>query len=292
MPTERRTGERYGARPSGTAPPGIGPSAAAARGAGKEPSGPIPGAQGDFRSSPGPIAGKSGIRYFFLGEHVEPVLVFGASRGIGLELARHLREQGVRVVAMVRAESSIEHLKEVGVEVVRGDALEPRDVAAAFDALGPGGHVVSTLGGSLHQGPVVDFEGNVHVIDEAARREVGRFVFVTSIGCGEMMPFMYDRIRAILGKIVEAKTRAEEHLVRTSLAWTIVRPGGLRSEPATGRGILSEDPEIHGFIHRADVALLVARILRDPATVGRKFAAIDSAFAKCVNPIEPFPLAE
>lgn len=223
---------------------------------------------------------------------MEPVLVFGASRGIGLELARHLREQGVRVVAMVRAESSIEHLKEVGVEVVRGDALEPRDVAAAFDALGPGGHVVSTLGGSLHQGPVVDFEGNVHVIDEAARREVGRFVFVTSIGCGEMMPFMYDRIRAILGKIVEAKTRAEEHLVRTSLAWTIVRPGGLRSEPATGRGILSEDPEIHGFIHRADVALLVARILRDPATVGRKFAAIDSAFAKCVNPIEPFPLAE
>lgn len=220
----------------------------------------------------------------------EKVLLFGATRGVGLELARHLRERGVDVVAMVRPSSDAAELRALGVRVVEGDALSADDVAAAFEALGEGGDVVSTLGSAFGQPPIVDHEGNVKVIEEAERRGVGRFVFVTSLGCGETRPHMAERVAAVLGPIVDAKTRAEERLVRTSLAWTIVRPGGLRSEPATGRGVLSEDPEIHGFVHRADVAALVARVLRDPSTVGKKFAAVDSALAHGPNPLAPFPL--
>lgn len=191
---------------------------------------------------------------------------------------------------MVRPTSDASALEALGVRVLPGDALSEADVARAFETLGPEGSVVSTLGSAYGAPPVVDHEGNVKVIEAAERRGVRRFVFVTSLGCGETRPHMAERVAAVLGPIVDAKTRAEERLVRSSLDWTILRPGGLRSEPATGRGILSEDPEIHGFVHRSDVAELVLRVLLDPTTVGKKFAALDAALAHGPNPVEPFPL--
>lgn len=222
---------------------------------------------------------------------MKPVLIFGASKGVGFELAFLLRECDVRVVALVRPATSPQPLQALGVEVVAGDALSPADVARAYDMLGPGGRVVSTLGGHPSAEAVsVDRQGNVLTIDLAKSRRIERYVLVTSIGCGEMMPYMSERARAAFGGAVIAKTHAEEHLRAGSLPFTIVRPGGLRSEPATGRGILSTDPEMHGFIHRADVAALVARVLTDPATVGGVYAAVDAQLARCDNPIVPAPL--
>src|SRR5690606_15049084 len=122
-------------------------------------------------------------------------------------------------------------------------------------------------------GRSADAEGNINIIDRAAARGVDRFVLVTSIGCGEMAPYRSARAIAAFGAAVDAKTKAEAHLRRAIPSATIIRPGGLRSMPATGRGILSDDPQMHGFIHRADVADLVRRALRDPSTAGRAFAA-------------------
>jgi hypothetical protein len=45
------------------------------------------------------------------------------------------------------------------------------------------------------------------------------------------------------------------------MQWTIIRPGGLKSEPATGSGILTEDRSICGAINREDVAELVVKAL-------------------------------
>ncbi|WP_133154949.1 hypothetical protein [Billgrantia endophytica] len=58
-----------------------------------------------------------------------------------------------------------------------------------------------------------------------------------------------------------------------------------------GRGILSLDPAMHGFIHHADLAALTAAVLEDPATLGGIYAAVDLDQARCVNPIEPVALA-
>ncbi|MCF8470880.1 MAG: NAD(P)H-binding protein, partial [Parvibaculum sp.] len=117
-----------------------------------------------------------------------------------------------------------------------------------------------------------------------------RFVLITSIGCGDMAPFRSERAIAAFGATVDAKTRAEEHLRRVIPAATIIRPGGLRSDPRTGRGILTRDPQMHGFINRDDVAELVVRVLGDPATIGQTFAAVDADTAQTVNPVAPFDL--
>lgn len=222
-------------------------------------------------------------------------VIFGARTGVGFHLARLMRERREPVVAMLRPGTDAGLLEALGVDIVRGDAFSPSDIDAALDlAAAAGGEfdVVSTVGGRHADGRFADEDGNVNIAERAAARdELGRFVLVTSIGCGEMAPYRSERAIAAFGASVDAKTRAENHARRIIPSATFIRPGGLRSEPATGRGILSDDVQIHGFIHREDVADLIARALRDPATEGRAFAAVDAGQARSIHPIEPFPLA-
>ena len=221
-----------------------------------------------------------------------PTVIFGARSGVGFHLARLLRQARVPVVAMLRPAADAAPLEALGVAIARGDAFARPDVEAALALAGDGEFdVVSTVGGRNEDGRFADEDGNVNIADAAAARGAGRLVLVTSIGCGDMAPYRSERAIAAFGASVDAKTRAEDHARRVFPAATFIRPGGLRSEPATGRGILSDDPQIHGFIHREDVADLVARVLRDPATEKRAFAAVDADQAHCINAIEPFPLA-
>lgn len=224
---------------------------------------------------------------------MHPLVIFGASRGVGLELARLERARQRRVIALVRPHSGGEELAKIGAVVLRGDALSKADVVHALSCVTGEFDVASTLGGQAEDGRRADDEGNINVVDAAeASGRVGRFLLVTSIGCGEMAPFRSPRAIAAFGSAVDAKTRAEDRLKASGLEWTILRPGGLKSEPATGQGLLSQDPEIHGFIHRADVALLASRILRDAATIGQAFAAVDAQQMSCANPVQPFPLSQ
>ena len=45
------------------------------------------------------------------------------------------------------------------------------------------------------------------------------------------------------------------------LEWTIIRPGGLKNDPPTGSGVLTQDTSICGAINREDVADLVVKAL-------------------------------
>jgi nucleoside-diphosphate-sugar epimerase len=220
-----------------------------------------------------------------------PVLIFGAGSGVGLSLAQQLRQDGVPVFAMLRSPAAESTLAALSVRTVAGDAFSAADIDRAFALAGTQDlDVVSTVGGRTADGRWADEVGNVNIADRAAAHGVRRFVLITSIGCGDMAPFRSARAITAFGAAVDAKTRAEEHLRHKLPLATIIRPGGLRSVPATGHGILSDDPEIHGFIHRADVADLIRRTLDDPATKGRTFAAVDADQAQCANPIRPFPL--
>lgn len=223
---------------------------------------------------------------------MRPLLIFGASRGVGLELARLERAAGRRVTAMLRPQSDAGHLQEIGVDILRGDALSRPDIEQALAQLSGPFDAVSTLSGRGEDGRLVDDEGNINVIEAVeASGGVGRFVLVTSMGCGDMAPYRSERAIAAFGAVVDAKTLAEDRLKETGLDWTILRPGGLLSEPATGNGLLTQNPQVHGFIHRADVALLASRVLRDPATSRHAFAAVDRNRMSCDTPVEPFSLA-
>ncbi len=67
---------------------------------------------------------------------------------------------------------------------------------------------------------------------------------------------------------LRAKAAAEENLRSRDLDWTIVRPGRLTDETATGRVRLAESVE-RGDIPRDDVAAVLHALLTSGGAVGR-----------------------
>jgi uncharacterized protein YbjT (DUF2867 family) len=204
-----------------------------------------------------------------------PVLIFGASGGLGVELVKALRARGQPVTAAVRASSDRSQLTPLGVSFVVADALDTASVAAAL-ASADYQAVISTVG-CLRCDPPPDFLGNRNIIDATKAAGVRRMILVTTIGAGDS----YDSInlisRFVLRRSLPLKTMAEDQLRASGLDYTIIRPGGLRGpgKAATGQGYLSEDRKAFGFIHRADLARLIVAALDDPRSVGRTLAAMD-----------------
>lgn len=202
------------------------------------------------------------------------VAIFGASSGIGVELARRLAAHGTPALAVTRGDPP-EALAAAGATLVRGDVLQRADVERAL-ATEPGPEaVVSLVGGRpFRKDSPPDWDGNRNLIDAARAAGIRRFVLVSSIGAGGSRAAAPWIARLVLGRFMALKTQAEDYLRASGLDWTIVRPGHLTDQPANGRGQLLEDETISGAIPRADVAALVERLLHDDASIGRSYAAI------------------
>lgn len=193
------------------------------------------------------------------------LLLFGATRNTGWHIARLAGERGEKIAAMVREGSDASGLNKLGVRVLEGDAFEVDDCIQAIDQASPR-RVVSLMGGKNGYGRRVCGEGNINVIRALENSgPVERFVLVTSMGCGEQFARLNENVKRFLGEALLAKTEAEDYLRLSGLPWTIVRPGGLNNEPATGSFCLLDAPEPNrqGYVSREDVAAAVLKILDD-----------------------------
>lgn len=202
------------------------------------------------------------------------VLVFGGTRGVGLETVRLLRDQGQAVTVLVRASSDTNALETTGAKLVVGDALDRASVDAAF-AAGRFRAVVSTLSGKGEGGRYADSEGNINAMDAAAAAGVTRFILVSSIGVGDSKDALPWIARVMLRSFLKNKGLAEDHLFGTSLDYTVIRPGNLNNDEASDRAILTEDRSAGGSISRRSVAQLLVGALDDPATYRKVYAAVD-----------------
>ncbi len=202
------------------------------------------------------------------------ILLFGATRGTGLELARLLAARGTPATALVRPAADSSELRALGITLIAGDALNPEDVERAF-ASGHFRAAVSSIGGSRAEPRRPDVDSTRNIIEAARRHGVRRVLLVTMIGAGDSAPVLSEHARKFLGPVAELKTRAEALLMNSGLDATVLRPGGMSSEPATGTAIMSEDHTLMGTIHRADLAALILRCLDDETTIGRIYHTID-----------------
>ncbi|OKH30827.1 oxidoreductase [Calothrix sp. HK-06] len=193
------------------------------------------------------------------------IFLAGASRGVGREIAKCLTTQGHHVTALLRSEASRAELEAMGVSVIIGDAMAPNDLLSAMQSQKPIDVVISTIGGLPQDGIKPDYPGNKNLVDAAVAAVVKKFILVTSIGTGNSVSALSPQTLAVLQPVLIEKDKAEQHLINSGLTYTIVRPGGLKSEPATGNGVLTEDIRIIGSIHRADVADLVCRTINTRA---------------------------
>lgn len=203
------------------------------------------------------------------------IFLAGASRGVGKEIAQRLSAQNLPVKALLRNETAVAELTALGMKTVMGDALNVSDVEAAMLTDEPIHTVISTIGGLPSEGERADYLGNKNLIDVAVKAGAQRFILVSSIGTGNSAAALPPQALATLGPVLVEKDKAEQHLIASGLTYTIIRPGGLKSEPATGNGILTEDPSVVGTIHRPDVAELVCRCLNSANSHHKTLSAVD-----------------
>lgn len=214
------------------------------------------------------------------------VFVAGGSKGVGRSVIDKLIADGSEVVALVRSDEAVEDLSAIGdsCTVIQGDAFDYKTVEGAIDGCDA---AITTLGGTPQDdGSRVDYEGNNNVIEAAGILGCVRVILVTSVGCGNSKSAAPPNVYETLKDVLKAKTRAENILIKyyTNMNWTIIRPGGLVSEPMTGKAILTEDTMGIGSIHREDVADLVVKALSSPSTERKVYTAVDPSLVAASNP--------
>lgn len=191
----------------------------------------------------------------------------GATGRTGREVVKVLLERGLSVRGMVRDAASARETLPQAVEIVTGDLCRSESLSEAVAGCTA---VISATGAqpSLDpSGPLrVDFLGVRDLVDAAvAAGTVEQFVFVSSLCVSR---FFHPLNLFYL--ILFWKQRAESHLQASGLDYTIVRPGGLRSQDSDDGIVMSAaDTLFEGSIPRTKVAQVCVEALGQPAARGK-----------------------
>ncbi len=198
------------------------------------------------------------------------IAVVGGHGNVARHLLVELRRTSHDAVALVRREEYRDELEHRGAEVRLLD-IEAADAAGFAEAFEGCDVVVFAAGGgpdgNIERKRTVDLEGSLKSIEGARLAGVRRFVQVSAIGVDDPLP---DDTSDVWRAYVEAKRDADAALRASDLDWTILRPGRLTDDPATGHVALGTDVE-RGDVTRADVAAVIAAVIDVDATVGRQW---------------------
>jgi len=128
-------------------------------------------------------------------------------------------------------------------------------------------------GGSPNRTYAVDRDAAIQTMDAAARAQVKRFVMVSYARSGlEENLDPGDGFYAY----AQAKAEADAYLRKSALDWTIVGPGRLTSEPASGLIATAPDGRAEdNATSRANVALVIAYVLTNQLTIGKTIRFVD-----------------
>ncbi|RHW27631.1 SDR family oxidoreductase [Nocardioides immobilis] len=212
------------------------------------------------------------------------VVIVGGHGQIARLLHPLLVKAGHEPVALVRNESHRTELEAAGAEVRLLD-IEQEGADAFARAFAGCDAVVFAAGGgpdgNIERKRTVDLEGSLKSAEAARLAGIQRFVQVSAIDVDNpVAPDTGEVWRAY----VEAKRDADAALRATDLDWTIIRPGRLTDEPATGRVGLGPDVA-RASVPRADVAAVLAAVLDRPATIGHQWNLVsgDLGIAEAVD---------
>jgi uncharacterized protein YbjT (DUF2867 family) len=202
------------------------------------------------------------------------IVIAGGHGQIALRLSRLLSVRGDEPAGLIRQAAHADDVRTAGAEPVLLD-LESATVAEVAGALTGATAVVFAAGAGPGSGAArkdtVDRAGAVLLADAAQAAGVRRYVMVSSMGADADSAFDADPVfRAYL----RAKGAADDDVrARPDLDWTVLRPGGLRNEPGTGRVLLAEKTG-RGSVSRDDVAAVLAALLATPGSAGRTLELI------------------
>jgi len=201
------------------------------------------------------------------------IVIAGGHGQIALILERLLSERGDSVAGFIRNPAQVGDLQAAGATALIVD-LEKASVDEVAAQLSGADAVVFAAGAGPGSGAArketVDRDAAILLADAAQAADVRRYVMVSAMAA-DPQATADDEVFQIY---LRAKGIADEAIrERTSLDWTIVRPGGLTNDAGTGRVTAAESTG-RGSIPRADVAAVLVAVLDEPRTAGYSFDLI------------------
>jgi len=143
------------------------------------------------------------------------ILIVGVTGVLGRETTRQLLAAGLKVRGLTRNPANAEDLKKLGVEIVKGDLIDPaslKNACQGVDAVLASAHQL--LGTGKYKSEIVDGDGHRALIDAAKASGVKHFVYVSAQGTREDHPTDFYR----------TKFQVEKYLKASGLSYTILRP--------------------------------------------------------------------
>jgi len=209
----------------------------------------------------------------------------GATGDLGGRVVDALLARGKRVRALVRKGTDPSRLAAKGVEIARGDMLNPDSLERAMSGVDA---VVTTAAGYTRRRKgdsleTVDDLGNRNLVDAAKKMGVKRFVFTSILTCDQArdVPHFWQK------KLIE------DYLEESGVPFVSLRPGaflGGGSARFFFRGLEKGRMMAFGstivrwtYIHPDDVARCLALAVDDPRAVGRR---IDLGTDRPVSTVE------
>jgi nucleoside-diphosphate-sugar epimerase len=200
------------------------------------------------------------------------VLIAGGHGRIGLQLGKLLAGRGDRVRGLIRKPEQADDLVAGGVEPILCD-LEAEAENDVAEKVRGADAIVFAAGAGPGSGAerkwTLDYGGAVKLIEAAQAEDVRRYVMISAMGAADPPA----EGGGVFGEYLRAKAKADQELQASELDYTIVRPGGLTDDLATGRVAVGDDLE-SGQIPRPDVAAVLAATLPVANTVGKTFELI------------------
>jgi len=187
------------------------------------------------------------------------ILIIGGHGKIALQLATLLTGQGTAVTAVIRNAGQSDDVAATGAQplVLDVEQASVADLAAAFAGHDAVVWSAGAGGGSPARTYAVDRDAAIRSMDAAAEAGIPRYIMVSYFGARtdhgvppENSFFAY----------AEAKADADAYLRTTALDWTILGPGALTDDAATGR-INPAPTQDQRSTSRANVALVAAAVL-------------------------------
>ncbi|MEQ6250312.1 NAD(P)-binding oxidoreductase [Sulfitobacter sp. HNIBRBA3233] len=204
----------------------------------------------------------------------EPILIMGATSGIGALAVENAVRRGLPVRAFARSADSLETTDLVS--PFAGDARSAQDVAEALAGVRA---VIYALGIKERLSMLWEeetlFSNSTRVLLDAMRdTDTRRLVAVTGFGAGRSQSAMstIERIghRAILGRPYADKDRQEKLIMQSDTDWTIVRPVILTNGQNSQGPKVLRDPRTwrNGLVPRRDVAKYLVDAVEDGRDIG------------------------
>jgi uncharacterized protein YbjT (DUF2867 family) len=220
------------------------------------------------------VAAAFGLIFGFSAQAKDTVLVVGATGKSGALIVEALLKEGYAVRALARDPVTAKEKLAKGAEIVAGDVRDPASLKAA--AAGTKKVVFAASASAGGRGDMsnspekVDYEGAKNTVDAAKSAGADHIVLLSSAGATQLD----HPLNARFNNVLQWKLKGEDYLRASGIAYTVIRPLGLRDYAGDTKGVrfLQGDKIAAGKeISRADVAAVSVAAFKDPAARGKTF---------------------